>query len=71
MMNERIKNFLVVCGMPNEQIFEILEDRAQTQYMQNFAELIIEDIIKQLPEDCQVEDGQHLYWVLKDRYGVK
>jgi len=42
-MNERIQKFLVVCGMPNEQIMEILEDRKQTRYMQNFAELIIKE----------------------------
>lgn len=44
-MNERIKDLLVICGMPNEQILDILDDPRQSFYMDQFAKLIIRDCI--------------------------
>jgi hypothetical protein len=62
-MNERIKNFLVVCGMPNEQIFAILEDRKQTRYIQNFAELIIKECLDEI-ESKRLSGGNRDSWTI-------
>lgn len=47
-MNEEIKNFLNVCGMPNEDLLEIYLDVNKSFYMQQFAELIIRECVHQI-----------------------
>jgi hypothetical protein len=74
-MNERIKNFLVVCGMPNEQIMEILEDRAQAKYIQNFAELLIKECANQCTHDgpftAEVVWGKQFREKILKHFGVE
>ena len=44
-MNERIKELLNVCGMPNEDLMDIYTDTNKSFYMQQFAELIVRECI--------------------------
>ena len=46
-MNEKIKNLFNICGMPNEDIMELFEDKNKTFYMEKFAELIIQECMEQ------------------------
>jgi hypothetical protein len=34
-MNENIKSLLNVCGMPNEDLMELFEDKNKTFYMES------------------------------------
>lgn len=47
-MNENIKNLFNICGMPNEDIMELFEDKNKTFYMEKFANLIIQECIKRI-----------------------
>jgi tRNA A22 N-methylase len=53
-LNEKIRDLLVICGMPNEQIMEILEDRKQSFYINNFAELIVKECIEVINDNVEV-----------------
>lgn len=68
-MNDRIRELAEQCGFVYDENFGLTAD--VNADAAKFAELIVKDIMILLPEDCQVEDGRHLYWVLKDRYGVE
>jgi hypothetical protein len=82
-MNDKIKNLFNICGMPNEDIMELFEDKNKTFYMEKFAELIIRECIKSVekmyckPLDCQDEwwegyaaRGADSIEIIKDHFGV-
>jgi gamma-glutamyltranspeptidase len=45
-VNERIKELLNVCGMPNEDLMEIYSDINKSFYMEKFAELIVRECME-------------------------
>lgn len=47
-MNAKIKRLFNICGMPNEDILELFEDKNKTFYMEKFADLIINECINVL-----------------------
>jgi hypothetical protein len=49
-MNERIKELLNVCGMPNEDLMEIYSDINKSFYMEKFAELIVRECAQYMYE---------------------
>jgi hypothetical protein len=49
-MNEKIKNLFNICGMPNEDIMELFEDKNKTFYMEKFAKLIIQECINEVSQ---------------------
>lgn len=78
-MNERIKSLLNVCGMPNEDLMDIYGDKNKSFYMQQFAELIIEECSKLIDsaEDAVViystKTGERISKgnMLRQYFGVK
>ena len=77
-MNERIKDLLVVCGMPNEQIMEILEDRNQSFYMEQFTRLIIRECVRISEEDpvgddpaCCTNTSYRIARTIKKHFGIE
>ncbi len=42
-VNEKFKALLVVSGFSNDEIMEILDDKKTSQYLENFAKLIIKE----------------------------
>ena len=43
LVNEKFIALLVVSGFPNDEIMEILDDKKTSQYLENFAKLIIKE----------------------------
>ena len=39
--------------------------------MGKYTELIVQECIKLLPEDCQSKNGCHTSWVIKEHFGVE
>ena len=85
-MNERIKELLNVCGMPNEDLMEIYHDVNKTFYMQKFAKLIIQECmsIVRIFTSCDIEESrlgnfdigylrcaEDILEELKDTFGVE
>lgn len=70
-MNERIRELAKQAGIDWDDWQSDEDGTLPRSCLENLVDLIVQDIMTLLPEDCQVEDGQHLYWVLKDRYGVE
>lgn len=62
-MNERIKELLNVCGMPNEDLMEIYSDINKSFYMEKFAELIVKECAK-------AAGGVHGYRDILEHFGV-
>lgn len=77
-MNEKFKDLLVVSGFPNDEIMEMLEDKKKSEYLENFAKLIVNECIKAIDdgdgsmssmgehfmrEECQLE--------IRMRFGLK
>jgi hypothetical protein len=50
MMNEKFRALLVVSGFSNDEIMEILDDKKTSQYLENFAKLIIKECIKAIDD---------------------
>jgi hypothetical protein len=74
---------LGVCVM-NERIRELAYDAEELAdaevdtgsefhpaFCRIFAELIVRECIKLLPEDCQSPNGCHTSWVIKEHFGVE
>lgn len=49
-MNEKFKALLVVCGFSNDEIMDILDDKKTSQYLENFAKLIVNECIKAIDD---------------------
>ena len=39
--------------------------------IEKFAQLIVQECIGLLPEDCQSKNGCHTSWVMKEHFGVE
>lgn len=75
-MNERIKELLNVCGMPNEDLMEIYSDPNKTFYMEQFAELIIQECIaiaqqQRDPPSLNYKPSERFVEALKLHFSIK
>ena len=72
-MNERIKELLNVCGMPNEDLMDIYTDTNKSFYMQQFAELIVRECVGIIEGDKRIDwgDSAELINSIKDNFGVE
>ena len=48
-MNEKIRDLIVKSGIPNEDICELFSDTTKVQYIDNFVELLLNDILALFP----------------------
>lgn len=55
-MNERIKELLNICGMPNDELMAIYEDETKSFYLEQFAVLIIKECFEKIVETCDEID---------------
>lgn len=69
-MNERIKELLNVCGMPNEDLMEIYSDINKSFYMEKFAELIVRECAEVAGCNGHVS-GFTLGDLIKEHFGVE
>lgn len=70
-MNEKIKNLFNICGMPNEDIMELFEDKNKTFYMEKFAKLIIQECINVIMNDTDRHRKEYFANLLKEHFGVE
>lgn len=49
-MNEKFKDLLVVSGFPNDEIMDMLGNKKTSEYLENFAKLIINECIKAIDD---------------------
>ena len=61
-MNERLRELMVEAGYVAPE----LASRAQ-----KLSDLIVRECLSLIPDECPSPDGRHVFWVLKDHFGIE
>ena len=69
-MNDRIEELAKQSGYKHPDAVGLCEDYAYFDHNQ-FANLIIQECVALLPDDCQSNNGCHMSWTIKEHFGVE
>lgn len=78
MKNEKINDLFVVCGFPNDEIMDILSDKKKSEYLENFANLIINACLDAIDDGNGSMSGMAEHFTrktcqseIRGRFGIK